>query len=98
MRGSAVRWGCVLGAAWLLRPSLAWSQAAAANAAPPAPAPASAAEPPAADPRGPDWLVLVSEEVLKGKLISLRQKSLVFQSAKLGERTDNHVVEPVDRP
>jgi putative salt-induced outer membrane protein YdiY len=31
--------------------------------------------------------VLVSQEVLKGRLVSLRQKSLVFQSEKLGERT-----------
>ena len=31
--------------------------------------------------------MLVSEEVLKGKLVSLRQKSLIFHSNTLGERT-----------
>jgi putative salt-induced outer membrane protein YdiY len=71
----------MVGLLQLLRPALAWSQPEPTAAVPPA------AEPPPANPQGSDWLVLVSEEVLKGKLVSLRQKSLVFQSDKLGERT-----------
>jgi putative salt-induced outer membrane protein YdiY len=94
-------WGPALAAVLLMQlvqmmqPALAWSQPspAAAVSAPipptsaPQPVVPPAMEPPAADPQGWDWLVLVSEEILKGKLVSMRQKSLVFHSAKLGERT-----------